>query len=87
MAVLLIKPQFEAGRKEAARGKGSKILLRAGREAAIFLLNKKRAELYASLLDYLALVEGVVDALRPDSPEPGTTVIRESSGAVRFPLA
>ena len=30
---------------EAARGRGDKILLRAGREAAIYLLNKKRAEL------------------------------------------
>ena len=30
---------------EAARGRGEKILLRAGREAAIYLLNKKRAEL------------------------------------------
>ena len=30
---------------EAARGRGDKILLRAGREAAIYLLNKKRGEL------------------------------------------
>ena len=30
---------------EAARGRGDKILLRAGREAAVFVLNKKRAEL------------------------------------------
>jgi ribonuclease E len=30
---------------EAARGRGDKILLRAGREAAIYLLNRKRAEL------------------------------------------
>ncbi|QDP20494.1 Rne/Rng family ribonuclease [Sphingomonas xanthus] len=30
---------------EAARGRGDKILLRAGREAAIYVLNKKRAEL------------------------------------------
>jgi ribonuclease E len=30
---------------EAARGRGEKILLRAGREAAIYLLNKKRGEL------------------------------------------
>ena len=30
---------------EAARGRGEKILLRAGREAAIYLLNKKRSEL------------------------------------------
>ncbi|WP_310468995.1 Rne/Rng family ribonuclease, partial [Sphingomonas sp.] len=30
---------------EATRGRGDKILLRAGREAAIYVLNKKRAEL------------------------------------------
>ena len=30
---------------EAARGRGEKILLRAGRDAAIYLLNSKRAEL------------------------------------------
>ena len=30
---------------EAARGRGDKIVLRAGREAAVFVLNKKRAEL------------------------------------------
>ena len=30
---------------EAARGRGDRILLRAGREAAIYVLNKKRAEL------------------------------------------
>src|SRR5689334_1026303 len=30
---------------EAARGRGERILLRAGREAAVYVLNKKRAEL------------------------------------------
>jgi len=30
---------------EAARGRGEKILLRAGRDAAVYVLNKKRAEL------------------------------------------
>ena len=30
---------------EAARGRGDKIVLRAGREAAVYVLNKKRAEL------------------------------------------
>jgi ribonuclease E len=30
---------------EAARGRGSRILLRAGREAAIYVLNKKRSEI------------------------------------------
>src|SRR3954454_21240631 len=30
---------------EAARGRGDKILLRAGREAAVYVLNKKRSEL------------------------------------------
>jgi hypothetical protein len=30
---------------EAARGRGSRIVMRAGREATIYLLNKKRSEI------------------------------------------
>src|SRR5690349_2369010 len=46
---------------EAARGRGDKILLRAGREAAIYLLNKKRAEL-ADIEDrYGVTVEVIID--------------------------
>ncbi|MBW0144531.1 Rne/Rng family ribonuclease [Sphingomicrobium clamense] len=46
---------------EAARGKGNKIVLRAGREAAIFLLNKKRAELAEVEERYGVSVEVVID--------------------------
>ncbi|WP_265570135.1 Rne/Rng family ribonuclease [Sphingomicrobium nitratireducens] len=46
---------------EAARGKGSKILLRAGHETAIFLLNKKRAELAEVEERYGVTVEVDID--------------------------
>ena len=46
---------------EAARGRGDKILLRAGREAAIYLLNKKRAELADIEARYGVSVEVTID--------------------------
>jgi ribonuclease E len=46
---------------EAARGRGDKILLRAGREAAIYLLNKKRAELGEIEERYGVSIEVVID--------------------------
>ena len=46
---------------EAARGKGNRIVLRAGREAAIFLLNKKRAELAEVEQRYGVSVEVIID--------------------------
>src|SRR4029453_15931849 len=46
---------------EAARGRGEKVLLRAGREAAIYLLNKKRAELAEIEARYGVLVEVAID--------------------------
>jgi len=46
---------------EAARGRGDKILLRAGREAAIYLLNKKRGELAEIEARYGVSVEVVID--------------------------
>lgn len=46
---------------EAARGRGEKILLRAGREAAIYLLNKKRAELGEIEERYGVSVEVAID--------------------------
>ncbi|NNC48344.1 MAG: Rne/Rng family ribonuclease [Sphingomonas sp.] len=46
---------------EAARGKGTVILLKAGNEAAIFLLNKKRAELAEVEERYGVQVEVMID--------------------------
>jgi ribonuclease E len=46
---------------EATRGRGEKILLRAGREAAVFVLNKKRAELADIEQRYGVSVEIVID--------------------------
>ena len=46
---------------EAARGRGDRILLRAGREAAIYLLNKKRAELADIEARYGVSVEVTID--------------------------
>jgi ribonuclease E len=46
---------------EAARGRGEKILLRAGREAAIYLLNKKRAELAEIEERYGVTVEVIIE--------------------------
>jgi ribonuclease E len=46
---------------EAARGRGEKILLRAGREAAIYLLNKKRAELAEIEERYGVTVEIIIE--------------------------
>ncbi|GAC1574577.1 MAG: ribonuclease E/G [Sphingomicrobium sp.] len=46
---------------EAARGRGDRIILRAGREAAIYVLNKKRAELAEIEERYGVMVEVLVD--------------------------
>ena len=46
---------------EAARGRGDKILLRAGREAAIYLLNKKRTELSDIEDRYGVSIEVIID--------------------------
>ncbi len=46
---------------EAARGRGNRILLRAGREAAIYVLNRKRAELAEIEERYGVTVEIVID--------------------------
>jgi ribonuclease E len=46
---------------EAARGRGEKIQLRAGREAAIYVLNKKRSELADIEQRYGVSVEIVID--------------------------
>jgi ribonuclease E len=46
---------------EAARGRGDKIVLRAGREAAVYVLNKKRAELADIEQRYGVSIEVVID--------------------------
>ncbi|HEX2623728.1 MAG TPA: Rne/Rng family ribonuclease [Sphingomicrobium sp.] len=46
---------------EAARGRGDRILLRAGREAGIYVLNKKRAELAEIEERYGVTVEIMID--------------------------
>ena len=60
---------------EAARGRGEKIQLRAGREAAVYLLNKKRAELGEIEQRYGVSIEVVID----ESLE-GARMSVESSG-------
>jgi len=46
---------------EAARGRGERILLRAGKEAAVYLLNKKRAELADIEQRYGVMIEVLID--------------------------
>jgi len=46
---------------EAGRGRGSRIVLRAGREAAVYLLNKKRAEIGEVEARYGVVVEVLID--------------------------
>jgi ribonuclease E len=60
---------------EAARGRGDRILLRAGREAAVYVLNKKRAELADIELRYGVSIEIMID----ESFE-GARMAVESSG-------
>ncbi|HEY6917352.1 MAG TPA: ribonuclease E/G [Allosphingosinicella sp.] len=46
---------------EAARGRGNRIVLRAGREAAVYVLNKKRAEIAEVEERYGVIVEVMID--------------------------
>src|SRR5690349_3905808 len=46
---------------EAARGRGERICLRAGKEAAVYLLNKKRAELADIEQRYGVMIEVLID--------------------------
>jgi ribonuclease E len=46
---------------EAARGRGSRIVLRAGREAAVYVLNKKRHEIAEVEERYGVIVEVLID--------------------------
>src|SRR5688500_16711678 len=46
---------------EAARGRGSRVVLRAGREAAIYLLNRKRAEISDVEQRYGVLIEVLIE--------------------------
>ena len=60
---------------EATRGRGEKILLRAGREAAVYVLNKKRSELADIEQRYGVSIEIMID----ESFE-GARMAVESSG-------
>src|SRR5438067_8745569 len=46
---------------EAARGRGERITLRAGKEAAVYMLNKKRAELADIEQRYGVMIEVIID--------------------------
>jgi len=46
---------------EAARGRGDRICLRAGKEAAVYVLNKKRAELADIEQRYGVVIEVIID--------------------------
>ena len=67
---------------EAARGRGSQVLLRAGRDAAVYLLNKKRSELAEIEARYGVWVEVVIDdafegakmAVESSGPKPQRTI-------------
>ncbi|HWI76912.1 MAG TPA: ribonuclease E/G [Sphingomicrobium sp.] len=60
---------------EAARGRGERILLRAGRDAAVYVLNKKRSELAEIEHRYGVMIEIAID----ESFE-GARMTVESSG-------
>src|SRR3954466_14982715 len=47
--------------EEAARGRGSRIVLRAGREAAVYVLNRKRGEIAEIEARYGVLIEVLID--------------------------
>ncbi len=65
---------------EAARGRGDKIVLRAGREAAVYVLNKKRAELADIESRY-----GVSIDIAIDETFEGARMTVESSGSRPVP--
>ncbi|HUP66594.1 MAG TPA: Rne/Rng family ribonuclease, partial [Sphingomicrobium sp.] len=67
---------------EATRGRGDRILLRAGREAAVYVLNKKRAELADIEHRYGVGIEVMID----ESFE-GARMAVDSSGARPTPAA
>jgi len=77
---------------EAARGRGDRILLRAGREAAVYVLNKKRAELADIEQRYGVSIEVAIDegfegarmTVEASGPRP-TAVPRPEAVAVEEP--
>lgn len=66
---------------EAARGRGEKIVLRAGRDAAVYVLNKKRSELAEIEQRYGVSIEIAID----ESFE-GAKMTVESSGPKPMPV-
>jgi ribonuclease E len=72
---------------EAARGRGEKILMRAGREAAVYVLNKKRAELADIERRYGVSIEIAIDEgfegarMTVESSGPRPTAVPRSEAA------
>jgi len=66
---------------EAARGRGERVVLRAGRDAAVYVLNKKRSELAEIEARYGVFVEIAID----ESFE-GAKMAVESSGPKPVPV-
>ena len=66
---------------EAARGRGNRILLRAGRDAAVYVLNKKRSELADIETRYGVSIEIVID-----EEFEGARMAVESSGPPPEPM-
>jgi ribonuclease E len=61
--------------EEAARGRGSKLVLRASQEAALYVLNNKRAEITEIEQRY-----GVIIEVQSDGQEEGARMTVEASG-------
>ena len=64
---------------EAARGRGSRIMLRAGREAAVYVLNKKRPEIAEIEDRYGVLIEVLIDDELRGRPD-GGRIARAAAG-------
>ncbi len=76
---------------EAARGRGERILLRAGRDAAVYVLNKKRSELAEIETRYGVFVEVAIDEgfegakMAVDSSGPRPTPAQPSAPVTESP--
>ncbi len=77
---------------EATRGRGEKILLRAGREAAVYVLNRKRAELAEIEARYGVSIEVAIDEsfegakMAVESAGPRPTVEHRPQAAISAPV-
>ena len=77
---------------EATRGRGEKILLRAGREAAVYVLNRKRSELAEIEARYGVSIEVAIDEsfegakMAVESAGPRPTVEHRPQAAISAPV-